>query len=393
MSSFHEAMGYIKAHLFTFEEFPLIERERFPRDCLKRAMDAGEARVDDYAASLKARELEGLLLDLVSAEDTDEINRAVRIIRLRISGRIIKLASILCQYHYDAPGIKLLCKEMANTIKAVNGDQVSFLGKFGSEEDKITALSKAVNEEGQDIDAVYKKYDISERSPMALEGYLDFLSNCDKTGCLINYKRIIILINNLSITDLTGTITNYLSSLALIENQDSVNSAILEKLGDPYISPYWQTYSTELRVKFAQWSYLYRLKSHCKGQEKKFELLVKYFNHVKTNYILTEEEVLITDFGLILVADVKGSAESYLYDKRLFDNEMAAWRQNSESLPAFLKRRANIPSDRDFMLSTVDAPCIKLSYQGIQRYYFDEVLDIKIGLEPDMRKYRIKRKD
>ena len=41
------------------------------------------------------------------------------------------------------------------------------------------------------------------------------------------------------------------------------------------------------------------------------------------------------------------------------------------------------------MLSTKDAPCIKLTFEGIHYYYVVEVMDIKIGYEPDMRKHHI----
>lgn len=391
MSGFKEAVNNIKERYFLFEEFPLTARDKFPKDCLKKAMAVEEDKIEDYAFRLKNKELEGLLLDVVPLKDKDEINRAVKIICLRRSQRIAKLISFLTQYHYDSSAVNILCKEMTLACNETQIKQGSFLWKFGKVNNKIAALEEAILEEGHDMDAVCKKYGISEKSPFAMVGFLTYFGKCDKTAFLINYKRMILLIQTFSVKAVNKMLSNYLNALSLIEYSDEVNMAIADKLGQPYVSADWKPFPTELRDKFAQWSYMYRLKIHCQGQPEKSRILVKYFEQVRTNYEIQEEQVLIMDFGWIILADVKGSSESYLYDKNLFNKEMNAWKNDEYALPAFIKERREILTARQFMLSTDDAPCIKICYEDIHYYYIPEVLDIKMGLEPDMRERNLVR--
>lgn len=58
----------------------------------------------------------------------------------------------------------------------------------------------------------------------------------------------------------------------------------------------------------------------------------------------------------------------------------------------FLKKNWGILTAREYMLSTEDAPCIKFTFRGIHRYYIQEILDIKLNLEPDMRSIHVKKR-
>ena len=390
MSSFNQAIESIKNKYYILEEFPLVQRDRFPENCLKRAMSFQEDKVEYYAAHLKNRELDGLLLDLVTTQNIDEINRAIKIICQRKSYRLIKLISILSQYHYDSKSINTLCKEMVKVYTEKQIETNSYIRKFGTREDKVIVLMQAISEEGQDMEAVCKKYYINEKSPLAMEGFLAYFCKCDKTAFLINCKIMITLIEAYSIDEIHEMTLNYLAKLNLIEFNDNVNLAILGKFGQPYVSPEWQHFSVGIRDKFAQWNYLYRLKIHCEGQPEKFRVMVKYFEHVRTNYQIKDGEILITDFGWVVLADVKGSSDSYLYDKRRFENEMLKWQQDEEKVPSFLGNNREIMTARRFMLTEDDSRCIKLTFEDIHYYYIEEVLDIKLGIEPDMRNHDIK---
>jgi len=368
----------------------LIQRDKLPKNCLRNAMIVQEEEIEYYAARLKSRELEGLLLDLNSTKNMDEINRAVKIITLRNSQRIIKLISILSQYYYDSLSLNILCKRITENCTKKQLKENSYLHKIGMKDNKIVAFMQAISQEGQDMTVTCEKYGVSEKSPLAMEGFLAYFNKCDKTAFLINYKKMIILIEELPIQKIFEMLANYLNVFNLIEYIESVNLAILDKLEQPYVSVEWKPFSVELREKFAHWSYLYRLKIHCEENPEKLNALIKYFEYVRTSYEINEGEILIIDFGWVVLANVKGSMDSYLYDKRLFEKEMSQWEQDIEIVPSFLDGIKDIMTARHFMLTEDDSRCIKLTLEDIHYYYAQEVLDIKLGLEPDMRNHDVK---
>jgi hypothetical protein len=57
--------------------------------------------------------------------------------------------------------------------------------------------------------------------------------------------------------------------------------------------------------------------------------------------------------------------------------------------PTFLRMDKKNLTARDFMIEEIEEPCIKLSYEGIDVLYINEMLDIKMGLEPDMRRKQL----
>lgn len=389
MISFQDAIELVRKKYFLFEEFPVVPKERFPQNCLRQAAEVDEAHIADYAFGLKGRQLEALMHGLTEAQDWRQVKRAVDILCIRRSQRLAKLIGFLAQYHYNSPSVSYLCERFTRACVEGQIKEESFLWRFGAEKDKIAAFENAIAGEGQDMEAASRKYGVSENSPMAIAGFLSYFNRCDKTAFLINYKKVIALMKKLPVSVVFNMIANYLKALNLVEYDDNVNTAISEKLGQPYISAEWEAFPTALRDKFAQWSYLNRLKIHCEGRPEKFRILVNYFEHVRTNYALSDGHILITDFGWLILVDVKGSNESYLYEKKLFDKEMDAWDNDENALPSFFSTKQDILTARQFMLSTLDAPCIKLSYEDIE-YYISEVLDIKLGIEPDMRSLKLK---
>lgn len=389
MSNFVETIEGIRERFFTFEEFPFVKKSYFPKNGLRNVMLAGEGNLEIYAASLKGRDVEGLLRELVCSKHEEEIRQAARVLCLRRSKRIVRLTGILFQYHYNAEGIKFLVRELLACSGEDLIEKESFLRRFGSSEDPLKALADAIEGEGNDVDALFRKYGIVTDSALAMEACFDYFGRCVKIGCLLNTSVLLRLIEDSSKERLGKIINHYLSTLTLLEYSDNVNAAILSKIGDPYISPDWAPYDRQIREKFSRWSYLRRLKEHCQNQPEKFGVLVEYLNQVKTNYIIPKAEALIIDFGEMILADVK-DRDTFLYEKSFFEREMELWEMEEGMLPIFVRGNADILTARMFMLSEDDAPCIRLSYGGIHRYYADEVLNIKTGLEPDMRAMRLR---
>lgn len=391
MSYFTETIDQIKEKFYTYDEFPRIERNLLPADSLKKALAVKESDLAFYAANLKGQELEGILLDLISSEDNSEIQRAIKIICYRISKRILKLIAKLTQYNFRSYGINKLRKEVYHSCDMSQFPNEQFINTFGSADDLVKAVTQVLLSTNTNIQEIYSHYDISEKSPLAYASSFIYFSRCDKTGFLLNYDYFAHFLELfLELYPLKRTIpiiSHYLDSMTLIEYDDRISNIIAEKFGQPYTSVEWEPFSNELRDKFAQWNYLQKLKLHCKDNPRKFQILLQYLPEVRTNYEIEEINALVIDFGALVIVDVSDRPDAFLYEKNLFETEMRAWKNEQGSLPTFLNKKKEPLSAREFMLSTKDASCIKLTFEGIHYYYIEEIMDIKIGYEPDMRKH------
>ncbi len=393
----------LRGRFFTLEEFPFIERDILPLNVLREAMKLPKSDIEGYAVSLKGKELEGLILDLRNAADSDEIQRASEILTIRISPRILKLLTILYQYNFMSAGLNFVLKEIAQKTEEKNdtSQEAAFVRRFGSVKNKIAASCAAINEYKMDIDESFRAFSISNQSPFAEEVVIAYLGNTSKEGLMNNRKWIINAIEHHTEDRLHELIANYLSSFSIVEFNDEINLAIMHKIGQPYISPDWEFYNTELRDKFAQWCYLYQLKLHSSEFPKKFIVLRKYYNQVRSSYEIKEENLLVIDFGDIVIADISTNSYSSFYEKSAFEEEMVKWKMSKENeaawsletgeekpkpyLPSFILLDKKNLTARDFIIEEIEEPCVKLSYEGIDVLYINEMLDIKIGLEPDMR--------
>lgn len=381
MSSFLETVEEIKNRNYILEEFPLVSRDIFPEDCLKKAMLIKEDMVFDYAVSLKNKEIDGLLLDIVSSENDEEIDRVSKIINIRISKRIVKLISYLSQYNYQSKSIDLIIKNIIGLKNSLYNS--GYLSRFAKADDKIEYFKQTLGKFDDDIHKTFTKYQISEKSPLALQVQLKFFADCEKNSFFINETVFCLLIKTTEKDRTIGVIKNYLDKLSVTEYIDEVNLIIISIFGKPDELSNWQEFDKSIKDKFLDWIYLYNVKRHCQGNKKKFKSLFKYFEHVKSVYEISDD-ILVIDFGELLVAGQTGEINSFLYEKNLFNNEIDTLEEFG-ILPTMLDENRDIMTAREFMLSDSDSGIIKLGFDDVDFYYSQEVLDIKLALEPDMR--------
>lgn len=402
----------LKERFYTIDEFPFLERDTLPQGILSRAMSISEDQIKDFVFHLKGKELEGLLLDIRDASSLEEIERAIEILAIRSTPRVLKLLTILFQYNYTSPGLIDVLESLSAKIKEKESfnSAEAFIGHLGQEEDKFSALCHIIDSYSKEIDRAFKALNISSESPFAQEAAYKYLICKLGDGYIKNLKWMIRTIESRSAEELRELLTNYLSGLKLGEYHDGINLAILSKLGQPNISPNWAPYEKELRDKFTQWYFLNRLRIHTMSMPKKYKVLSKYYKQVRNSYEIPEENLMIIDFGDIVIADIGMRPYSYFYEKGVFEKEMEAWKKSKEEeenistqsssdegergehtsyQPTFLRMDKKSLTARDFMIEEVEEPCIKLSYEGIDILYINEMMDIKIGIEPDMRRKQL----
>ena len=397
----------LKDRFYTLEEFPLIKREVLPQGILSKAMEVPENEIESFAFRLKGKELEGLLLDLRDTAGDREILRACEILNHRVTLRILKLLTILFQYNYTSPGLSAALNRLAERIHARDKYtcEEAFVRHLGQVEDKFSALCPIIEEHGGEISKAFWTLNINGKSPFACEAAFRYLTDPSGGGYTANLKWMVRTIECKTAEELQPLVTNYLSAFTAAEYHDGINLAILKKLGQPNISPDWAVYEKPLRDKFTQWYFLSRLKIHTISMPKKYKVLSKYFKQVHSSFEMAEENLMVIDFGDIVIADIADRAYSFFYEKDVFEKEMEAWEKSRQEtatlsdeeafekpapyLPTFLRIEKRNYTARDFIIEEIEEPCVKLSYEGIDVLYINEMMDIKIGLEPDLRKKQL----
>jgi hypothetical protein len=95
---------------------------------------------------------------------------------------------------------------------------------------------------------------------------------------------------------------------------------------------------------------------------------------------------LIIDFGHLVIMDPKDKPHSYVLSKSYFEEQIKGKEENRDLIFYRIDREGHIVSARDFIIENKEAKYMKLTYQGIESLYLNEMLDIKMGIQPDLRK-------
>lgn len=389
----------LRDRFFTKEEFPFIRKDLLPQNTLSTAMGLPASHLKAYAAGLKGRELDGLLLELRDAEKPEEMERGVRILELRWSERLAKLLTVLYQYNYNSKGLSAALRKLSQILEedGKNGDgkEAAFIRRFGGKEDKFAAASEAIREHDMDIGWCFRDCKIQCESPFALEAALRFLNHAEAEGFSKNRSHVVRTLEKHKPEQVHRLINNYLSRFTQVEMDDGINLAILQMLGRDLEAPEWLAYDAKLRRRFRQWLYLHDLKMHSLQYPKKYAVLSEYYEQVNGSRHISEENLFLIDFGDLVISDISTDPFSHFCDKETFEKEMQLWENSKENQepyrPVFLRPDKKTASARDFIIEEIEAPCVRLSYEGVDVLYIQEMLDIKMGLEPDMRRKQLEK--
>lgn len=391
MEALEQSLESISERLYTYSEFPLINREILPKTIIPEILQLGKAELDNYAIRLAGKFLDGLLYDLIDCQDQKAIDRANIILRLRFSPRLVKLTGRLFQYNFHSMGLKQACKALTEEgnrrgLLPVEG---LFVFRFASQDDVKEALIQAADEEGRDLSHLCKSYYIDPDSPLARKSFFSYLVRGGKKELLTNKDWLLFYLETEDLDTLIPLIRNYLSSLTLAEYSRRINLKITERMGDPYESVDWETFTRQERQSFAQWNFLYKLKVHSQKHPQKYKILSRYYDNIRSCKISEDGRVLIIDFGDIVILDPKDRLVSYFCNKEFFLRSLDNSDGDSELLLSMIDKKGPTISARDFIIEKREEKCIKLSYEGIDSLYINGMLDIKMGLEPDMRRQKV----
>lgn len=369
---------------FAFREFPYVERDRLPEGVTEAAAETEETETDSYGALLSGKELEALIIDFPSLEREEDRERIGSVLASRFSPRLINLIFNLYQVEYNSKALRFLIKKFAAEAdrRKQYPEQGRFFWDFGKDEDYISGIKTVFREEIYDLDRLFQIYFIGEDTPYALELRRRCLEDAEYPLLYKNASHLIYLIENAPEEFLTGTVENHILLFDVTESSDEVNRAILKRLGEPGISGKWEAYSEEAKQKFSQWCYCHRLKLHTLEFPTKYKLLSQYREKVCKCYEMEGTQALVMDFGKAAVVDIPGQPHSYFYLKEDYDREIRKWKEFGYP-PSFLKEDEPRISARDHIIENKDDVCILLRYEGIDKLYIKELMDIKLELVPD----------
>ena len=393
LGKFSAAMESVRERFFTIEEYPYLDRGRFPDKIIETIMTLPPEDLQDYAAKLTSKEMEALLLDLPKAGTFAELERIGTVLNSRFSSRITRLFFALYQEHYDTVAMQTIMRRMileANR-RWIFPDSGAFFWAFGESDDIFEALKNEFITSWRTLDDFFAAYKIRTDTRLAVEIRIQCFSDAGLAMIHTNSKHLLYLLERLQDNELRMLITNYIRVSDVKNCVNSVNLMILERMGEPAKSEKWQNYNPSVVKKFSEWCFYHRLYLHSLIYPKKYEILSKYYGNMIESYEL-EESAFVVDFGTIVVVDILNVPYSFFYHKWEFEREMKLWKEFEER-PAFYDAIPDKATARDYIIADQDEPCLLLVYEGVDLLYIDEILDIKMGLEPDFRRIKLKSKE
>ena len=393
MTMLREQIQQISQRFYTVEEFPFLSADRFSVDLIDFLDTLKVTEIEGYADSLSAAQLDTLLYHFSKIETKELLEKATSVVCHRLTKRLVKLFFSLYQHRFDSPAIVHLASAIAVEAqrKGIDSPQVDYLSGFANALDPFAEINGHVQTVCRELESFFRIYGIRNDSRLAFRIRRECFLAADSDSFLHNARQLVYHIDHSPVEELSGIITQYLSQVSIMDFHEGVNLSILSIMGEPKASLDWAPYPLELRTKFAQWVFLHRLKIHSFEYPQKYRVLSKYFDRIVESYHLEGDATLIIDFGDIVVADVKEKPYSYFYKRKEFDKEMARWR-DEELPPAFVRMDRDQTTARDYIIEEIEGNCLQLRYEGVDFLYIEELMDIKMGLEPEFRRRKLKKK-
>lgn len=384
------AMLAISERFFAFEEFPNVNRSRFPAGICEAAMKVNSKDLASYSASRTGKELEAMILDFPALKTVKEWEQIGTILILRFSPRIIKLIFHLFQVTYDSEAVRFLVKILVDEAnrKQLYPEPGRFFWDFGKSGDFFSELKTRFYETSGELDDIFRTCHISRDTGLAFEIRRQCLEYAELPVLIKNANHLIDLIEKAPEQSLYQTITNYINQFDVLNTADEVNQAVLKRFGEPSSTRSWDGFSEDVKKKFSQWCFCHRLKLHSLIFPLKYEVLSRYYVKVMQSCELEEASALVIEFDKIVIVDLSDRPYSCFYHREDFEREMKKWTE-FDIFPSFLKDEKGQISARDYIIEEKDDSCILLRYEGIDLLYIKELLDIKFGLAPEFRRAKL----
>ena len=381
---FSMAVNDLKDRFYTPEEFPFADRNAFPKDSLNKALKIPEKDIDDYSRVLCKKELEALLLDFADLKNRNEYIKISSILLNRFSDRFFRLYFSLYQVYFENDSMNYLAESLSEQSGEINLERNVFFQSFVKGGVLLDKIASVVNLDGRGLEHFFRQYGIRRESPLALRIGTYSLKEAGPQIFIASAEYLLYIVENAPISILRETVEHYLVLFDVRNHFSEVNKALQRRFGDVNQSLEWSEFSVDAKVKFEEWVFIDRIMQYTGGFPKKKEIFIRFAPKIISSNIINEASVLVLDFGDFVIVDFWDLPFSHLYGKEYFEKEIRTWKK-SDILPSFFKRSISRFSGRDYIIEAQDDFCFTLYYEGVDLFYTKEMLEIKTGMEPDIR--------
>lgn len=374
----------IAPRFFLPAEFPEKQPDLHVLDRLYKVADMTGKALENYAATLKSREIESLILILPTADDRAKAC-ILRILDARANRRLLELYWPFFQYHFEddnvLEGAKILLGRLPD--KDRSAQQYKNLALF-TEGNGFSSLLEKLNSDRVALGLFIVKEQLLAESPLTIRMTELYFYQCQKEGFLLNEKRLLSIFGMTEPDSAKKILINYLTCLDRTEYLFDVNSYIQGRWGEPTQSADWSDVPAALRRKFTDWISYRRLYTHFSQNQLKLKILNDYIPYILHIRLRHDGRYMAADFGdFVIVDDNELSSYSYLLKKSLYE-------EISESLEKFSVEyikltRSRITAARDYIIEEAEDTFMQLEYEDLGRLYIRDMLNIILNLAPDLR--------
>lgn len=388
MSHLSKAIESVKEWMYLPEEFPFLNRKK-EKEVLKKKFSSASGTNDSaFASELRHRELEALLLMLVDAGDSVEIERTIDVLVKRMSPWLIRLFISLFVENEEVQSMLHLFRRFHEKGQQLGADYPEGLlvWNYGGSNNHVEKIAQDIQTNQMGLDEFFRLYSIPEDSGLAIKVAMEYLKAADKDVLFSHDYYLIKLIKTQEHVTLEPLLINYWQRFSIMDSLSNVNLVIFEQLGEPYISFEWGIYPKEMKDSFVQWHFLYQIREKTKDYPQKTNSFSKLFSLIRTSYDWPGyDNLFIIDFGDFVLVDCTDRGKAYYFTAERIESELAR-SKNDGVVPDILKHNTGFTTARDYIIEMKDDDCIELEFTGMSGLYIEEFIGLKTGLYPDTRK-------
>ncbi len=382
---FRNTADEIAKRFFLPAEFAKKPPDNASRDLLHSFAGLDAKKLESRAFKLTGKQCEQLLLIAGDDLSDDELATLYKLIEIRASHRLIVLFWACFQYHHRDVRYLKIAKILVNGAPKSDEDSPEAAGlalSVGSE--GPSRLADKLMDQQIFISTFIQKERLCDASPFCDEMTTAFFKKCSAAGFLLNEKKFTQLLFERSGQMPDDIVSNYLDALTETQYFFDVNNMMLERWGNPYSSADWQEISSELKRKFVNWTSYRKLVMHIKKNKLKIKILADYIPHIRDIHLYRDNRVMVMDFGdFVVVDDCETSPFSYYLSAETYTKIRE--RIEADEMPDIRREKEKIPHGRDFIIEEMESDFMQLDYEDVGRLYIRDMLDIVLGIKPDLR--------
>jgi hypothetical protein len=368
-SYFPKVIDKLPESFYIQGEFPLFKKKR---DIMKTGMLLDDGNYN--YAKLTGPQLEDLIFCLVYRPSKAVINALLA----RVSSRVLGLLWAFFQYHYTNEYILETLAEIEryHTKYEFKENQGQIIFVSGFLKDTIKTPAELALSGYENLKGIIKKYDIIAGTPYWRDLLTYFFIKSTPALMSKNFDLLHMLFKDFPIP--VSALINYLEILHVEEFSQDVSQTIIEKIGFPGETIFWDTYPVKMSMKITDWHKINRMRSVLSAGSKKYKFLSVYAPYIQDVYYNEATGIFMLLFGSFNIADDLSGENFFIY-----------CRNHLSSLALTNLTTLSVShSAKDFMVEGINDEYMSIFLSGLDLMYAKEMFDILLKISDDYRDMR-----